>query len=86
VKAVDLGRFDGAPDIHASNQFKRRNTMNEESKNIETKDEQIEQDVKPAELSEQELDKVAGGGASGVQPASSGFGGINASRGNTRNN
>jgi hypothetical protein len=37
--------------------------MSEESKNIGKKDEQTEQEVKPAELSEQELDKVAGGGA-----------------------
>ena len=38
--------------------------MSEESKKIEKKAEQTEQEVKPAELPEQELDKVAGGTAS----------------------
>jgi hypothetical protein len=36
--------------------------MSEETKNIGKKDEQTEQEVKPAELSEQELDNVAGAG------------------------
>jgi hypothetical protein len=36
--------------------------MSEESKKIEKKAEQTEQEVKTAELSEQELDNVAGGG------------------------
>jgi len=36
--------------------------MSEESKKIEKKAEQTEQEVKPAELSEQDLDNVAGGG------------------------
>jgi hypothetical protein len=35
--------------------------MSEKDKNIGKKDEQTEQEVKPAELSEKELDKVAGG-------------------------
>jgi hypothetical protein len=35
--------------------------MSEESKKIEKKPEQTEPEVKPAELSEQELDKAAGG-------------------------
>jgi hypothetical protein len=50
--------------------------MSEESKKIEKKAEQTRQEVKPAELSEQELDKAAGGAA--VQ--------INTSKSNTRNN
>jgi hypothetical protein len=37
--------------------------MSEESKKIEKKAEQTEQEVNPAELSEQDLDKVAGGGS-----------------------
>jgi hypothetical protein len=57
------------------NVSKRRNTMNKESKKIEKKAEQTKQEVKPAELSEQELDKVAGG--AGVKQ--------NESRSNTRN-
>jgi hypothetical protein len=48
------------------NVSKRRNTMSEESKKIEKKAEQTEPEVKPTELSEQELDKVAGGGANAV--------------------
>jgi hypothetical protein len=49
--------------------------MSEESKKIEKKAEQTEQEVKRTELSERELDKVAGGAA--VKQ--------NTSRGNTRN-
>lgn len=37
--------------------------MSEETKKIEKKAEPTEQEVKPAELSEQELDKAAGGQA-----------------------
>jgi hypothetical protein len=48
--------------------------MSEESKKTEKKAEQTKQEVKPAELSEQELDKVAGGGADV----------INTSRSNTK--
>jgi predicted ATP-dependent serine protease len=56
---------------------KRRNTMNEESKKIEQKAEKTEQEkANAADLSEQELDNVAGGGASP----------INTSRSNIRNN
>ena len=39
------------------NVSKRRNIMSEESKKVE----KIEQELKPTELSEQDLDKVAGG-------------------------
>ena len=35
--------------------------MNEESKKIEKSEQEANQEVKPAELAEQELDKVAGG-------------------------
>ena len=49
--------------------------MSEESKKIEKKAEQTEQEVKPAELSEKDLDKVAGGG-----------GQVNTSRSNIKNN
>jgi hypothetical protein len=38
--------------------------MSEESKKVEQA-EKAQQEVKPAELSEQELDKVAGGGTTG---------------------
>ena len=41
--------------------------MSRESKKIEKKAEQTEQEVKPAELSEQELGKVAGGASVGKQ-------------------
>ena len=51
--------------------------MNEESKKIEQKAEKTEQEkANAADLSEQELDNVAGGGASP----------INTSRSNIRNN
>jgi hypothetical protein len=40
--------------------------MSEESKKIEKKAEQTEHEVKPAELSEQELDNVAGGSSKSV--------------------
>jgi hypothetical protein len=45
--------------------------MSEESKKIEKKAEQTKPEVKPAELSEQELDKVAGGGANAVNSSRS---------------
>jgi hypothetical protein len=58
VKALDLGRFDGAPGIHERQHvLRRRNTMSDESKKVEP----TEQGAKPTELSEQDLDKVAGG-------------------------
>jgi hypothetical protein len=58
VKAVDLGRFDGAPGNSRKKTFsKRRNTMSEETK----KTEQTEPEVKPVELSEQDLEQIAGG-------------------------
>jgi hypothetical protein len=50
--------------------------MSEESKKTEKKAEQTKQEVKTAELLEQELDKVAGGGANA----------INSSRSNIKNN
>ena len=37
--------------------------MSEETKKVEKTEQEAKQEVKPAELSEQELDKVAGGGA-----------------------
>ncbi|MGA2149547.1 MAG: hypothetical protein ABSH49_31830 [Bryobacteraceae bacterium] len=49
--------------------------MSEESKKVE-KAEKNEQEVKPAELSEQDLEKVAGGGANA----------LNTSRSNIRGN
>ena len=48
--------------------------MSEESKKIEKIEKDAKQDVKevkPAELSEQELDNVAGGGATASHPHSS---------------
>jgi hypothetical protein len=50
--------------------------MSEESKKIEKKAEQTEQEVEAAELSDKDLDNVAGGGASV----------INTSRSNIKNN
>jgi hypothetical protein len=50
--------------------------MSEESKKIQNNAERSEQEAKPAELSEQELDNVAGGGANP----------INTSRSNTKEN
>src|SRR5450631_2575603 len=64
VKAVDLGRFDGAPGIHVRKHFKKEKHQSEESKKIEKIEKEAKQDVKevkPTELSEQELDNVAGG-------------------------
>jgi hypothetical protein len=54
-----------APEFTKENVSKRRNTMSEETRKAEKieKAEQSEQEVKPADLPEQELDKVAGGAA-----------------------
>jgi hypothetical protein len=61
VKAVDLGRFDGAPGNSRKRTFQKgRNIMSKKTKKVE-KIEQEKKEVKPAELPEQELDKVAGG-------------------------
>jgi hypothetical protein len=61
VRAVDLGRFDGAPRSSRKRTFQKgRNTMSKKTKKVE-KIEQEKKEVKPAELSEQDLDKVAGG-------------------------
>ena len=50
--------------------------MSEKSKKVEKKAKQTEQEAKAAELSEKDLDKVAGGGATS----------INTSRSNIKNN
>jgi hypothetical protein len=65
VKAVDLGRFDGAPGNSPQKPpQKGRNIMSEETKKIEKKSEQTEPEAKASELSEQELEKAAGGAGS----------------------
>jgi hypothetical protein len=56
--------------------------MSEESKKIEEKAEQTEQEVKAAELSDKDLDKVAGGGGIIAPPASPGGTVVPASRRN----
>jgi hypothetical protein len=57
VKAVDLGRFNGAPEIQKEIVSKRRNTMNKGKKKYEPY-------PRATELSEKSLDEVAGGGIS----------------------
>jgi hypothetical protein len=47
-------------------------SMSEERKQIEENATQTEQEVKPAELSDQDLDKVAGGGYNGGNTGSGG--------------
>jgi hypothetical protein len=64
VKAVDLGASVAPRNSGTTHFQKRRNTMSEETKKIEKIEQEAKQDVKevkPTELSEQDLDKVAGG-------------------------
>jgi hypothetical protein len=61
--AVDSGASVAPGNSRKKNVKKRRNTMSEESKKIE-KAEKTEQEVKPAELSDKDLEQVAGGATS----------------------
>jgi hypothetical protein len=62
---LDGERFDGAPGNARTEALERRRIMgkkdNKKDKKIDAKAAKTEQKVKPAELSEQDLDKVAGG-------------------------
>jgi hypothetical protein len=64
------------PEFTNEHVSKRRNTMSEETKKIEKQAEQTEQEAKATELSDKDLDNVAGGGANA----------INTSRSNIKNN
>jgi hypothetical protein len=64
VKAVGLGASTAPRKFTKENVSKRRNIMSKKTKRVEKIEKEAKQDVKevkPAELSEQELDKVAGG-------------------------
>ena len=49
------------PGVYERSIPERRKTMSEETKKVEKIEQEVKQEVKPAELSEQDLEQVAGG-------------------------
>jgi hypothetical protein len=76
MEAIDLGASVAPRNFTKETVSKRRNTMSEETKKVDQKVEQTEQEAKAAELSQQDLDNVAGGQSTAV----------NTSRSNIKNN